>query len=364
MSDNPDGLESALEALFRWWNIPVTPETEEEPKIKKEVVPESEIRQLLQELQTPEVEVEKTVKKIHSILELTEEDLENGTYPEIRRMAALTEERAKFLPRFEAIPMVYRDYVGLHSQRINFVIWLNRPLFKEIFGEEFNDHYATLYASVHDILEWISPFWDIPTPIKMGLSKRSNEIMNIIERKLWEILIRSWPLVHPEYEYDRAMLEDMISKKTLESQVVSYFDKLDGFLTCYHEIIAGNTELREPFHNYINFFKDVRDRNKLPTLQAYLQWEWDTDKWDLALFNQIDDLIAQWDRIEDIFWSCTTTESMKENIDNDFWFAMYGAWKRLATLIPTYDARGIYSAEELLTRRGRVLVPPHWLYEK
>ncbi len=364
MNDIPSDLNNALQALFRWWEALKSKQEPQEPRIKKEEIPEGEIRTLLQELETPQAEIEKTVQKIHAILELTEEDLDNNTYPEIKRMTALTEERARLLPRFETIStMIYRDYVGLHSKRIELLIWFNRPLFKEIFGEEFNDHYATLYAGVHDILEWISPFWDIPTPIKKWLSPRSNKIMNIIERKLWEILIRSYPLVHPEHEYDRAMLEDMISKKTLESQVVSYFDKLDWFLACFHEIIAGNEEFRIPFSNYINIFKEIKSWESLPTLQKYILWEWNENQGDLALLNQVDSIIEQWERIDDIFWECDTTESMEKNIDNDFWFAMYWVWKNFVKMIPSYDTNGIIWGKKLLTQRWRTLNPPVWLYE-
>ena len=364
MSDNPDGLDASLAALFAWWSVPVTPEAKKEPKIKKEVVSENDIRVLLGELETPAAEVEKNVTKIQAILELTETDIEKNIHPGIRKMVALTEWRAHFLPRFASLPMIYRDYVGLHSRRLQFLILFNSDLLKEIFGEEFNDHYATLYADVHDILEWISPFWDIATPIKDWLSKKSDEIKDLVERKLWEIFIYSLPLVHWEHEYDRQMLEDMIDKETLESQVVSYFDKLDGFLACFHEIIAGNSKFREPFANYINIFKGIRDGKKLPALQTYLQWKWNESHWDLALLNQIDDLIAQWDRIDDIFWKCDSTELMKENIENDFWFHMYRVWKSFVHILSAYDRKGTISWEDLLTKRYRVLIPPEWLYDE
>ncbi|GEM_PF-6140985 len=34
------------------------------------------------------------------------------------------------------------------------------------------------------------------------------------------------------------IFEDIFEKKTIESQVVSYLDKLDGLLTCFHELVT------------------------------------------------------------------------------------------------------------------------------
>lgn len=356
----------AMQAMYAWianWDIQIPSHIHPDPKIKPEVVSDDDINILLNEIETPESEVETVRKLTQDILALTEQEALSGNNPALNRMIALTDDRAWYLPRFEDYEMVYRDYVGIHSERISLLCWTNRPLFKEIFWPDFNDHYLTLYARVHDILEWLSPFWDIPTPLKLSMTQRSKDVMDLVERKLWEIYIRRLPLAHGEYEYDEAMLEDMITKESLESQVLSYFDKVDGFITCFHELVAWNDTFLEPFHNYIAIFKDIKSGVKLPNLQVYFNWGSSSDTyWELKAFSAINDILAQEDRIEEFLWKCPTTESMKENISEDFWLPMYKVWKKYVKMMSTCYHTDMISWEDLLCQRGREIKAPNWLY--
>lgn len=358
-----------LEELFRWvidWTIELPSTIEPQSRIKPEIISDGDIDTLLREVETPESEIERVRGFTQEILLLSDEQATQDTSPKLSRMLYLTDERAKHIPRFEHIPMIYRDYVGVHSDRIMLLCWFNRwGLFRRIFWEDFNDHYLTLYAKVHDILEGLSPFWDIPTPLKLWLSNRSQEVMDIVERKLWEILISKIPLSEYWDEYDEDMLEDMITKKSLESQVLSYFDKVDWFIACFHELIAWNGNFREPFANYIAIFKDIKAWRKLPNLQVLFNWNWEEDEvGHIKNFWDIDAILEQENRIWEFFWKCPTSESMRENMDSDFWLPMYSSWKWISKQIPVISMwdSNLIPWEDMVCERGRKIVPPHWLY--
>lgn len=362
-------IPGTLEELFQWiqnGSITIPPHKEPEPKIKPEVISDHDINVLLNEIETPESKIEQVRKLTQEILSLTQEQATEKTSPELSRMLYLTDERAKHIPRFEHIPMVYRDYVGVHSDRIMLLFWLNRwVLFKQIFWDDFNDHYLTLYAKVHDILEGLSPFWDIPTPLKLWLSDRSQEVMDIVERKLWEILIAKIPLSDYWDEYDEAMLEDMITKRSLESQVLSYFDKVDWYITCFHELIAWNKDFLEPFNNYIAIFKDIKAWTKLANLQVLLDWDWEEDKvGHIKNFWNIDSILEQENRLDEFFWKCSTTELMIENIESDFWLPMYTSWKWIGKQIPVISIgdSNLISWEDMVCKRWREIIAPQGLY--
>lgn len=326
-------------------------------------IPIQEIEQLLREIKIPRDEFERIRRKTEEILLLSWDQVGNNMSDSLERDLQLTKDRSEHIPRFADIPMIYRDYVGIHSKRIMLLIGFERPFFKKVFWNEFNDHYLTLYAEIHDILEWLSPFWDVPTPLKLWLSKKSQEIMDTVERKLWEIYIQRVPLAHWEYEYDEAMLEDMITKKTLESQVLSYFDKVDWFLACFHELVAGNKDFLEPFWNYIAIFKDIKSWKKLPNISPLTHKKRDPDSFVDTLCD-IDTLLEQENRIHDFFWKCPTTDKMRENIEEDFWLPMYKAWKWIGKQIPAINFGNwcIISWEDMVCLREREVIPLNGLY--
>lgn len=196
----------------------------------------------------------------------------------------------------------------------------------------------------------------------MWLSKKSQTIMNSVEEKLWKILISRIPL-SGTFEYDEQSLRDMISKETIESQFVSYIDKLDGFMACFHELVAGNKDFLEPFFNYIKIFQDIKKGNSLPSLSPLFKFYHKGGGW-WEYFDplcDIDTILEQSKRIDKFFWKCNTTEKMKSTIEDDLGFPMYKLWKFFtkvsAVNIDSINTR-ILSWEQMLTERWRELWIP------
>ena len=233
--------------------------------------------------------------------------------------------RAKYLPRFAAIEnMIYRDYVWLHQQRASWFLIQAFSRIRTVFPDIRHD-YLQIFPAHHDIIEWISPFGNIATPLKWRLSTDSQNLLKEIEGKLWAIYFKSFPVMtFPEYTDE--VLKDIISTISIESKITSYFSKLDWLMTCFHELVAGNENFLEPFHNYINILKDIREWEKLAEIQPLLLREVNVRSKEDSVF-YIDNIIDQALRIDEFFWKCTTSESMKKNIGNDFGFRAYGRWK-------------------------------------
>lgn len=238
---------------------------------------------------------------------------------------ALTWLRAKYSPRFAAIEnMIYRDYLWIHQQRVAWFLGQAFSRIRETFPEIRLD-YIQIFPGRHDIIDWISPFWHISTPLKWKLWSDSKNLLNEIKQKLWAIYFKNFPIIgFPEHSDE--VLNDIISKVSIESKITSYFDKLDGLMTCFHELVAGNESFLEPFHNYINILRNIRDWEELPEIQQLLLRGSDISSKEDSVF-YIDNIIEQSSRIDKFFWKCTTSESMEENIRSDFGFPAYGKWK-------------------------------------
>jgi len=266
--------------------------------------------------------------------------------------------------------MVYRDFVGIHQQRVQVLLgawawWYIQYVFPHIRGLYMNE-----FAGIHDILEWISPFGDIPTPTKLTLSIESQQLVDTIEWKLGRIYFHQRPPMNFE-EYSEEFLKDMLSKKSIESKVTSYFDKLDWFMVSFHELVAGNIDFIEPFTNYIKIFQDIQKGSKLPELQVlfssqkqfleYLDssshqwWEDVVERMKQSQhFFDLETLLNQSQRLEEIIGKYTTSISMKENFEDDLWFPAYKVWKDTSKWVMFQTNPHYWWWEKILTKRWRL----------
>jgi len=332
----------------------------------------SRIDTLIQELQIPEKERIKVKEKINFILESSHWQIAMNMHHDF----TVTWWRAKYTPRFESIAnMVYRDFVWIHEQRVQMLSMQWSLEYVRHHFKNIRPQYLNLYAWIHDILEWISPFWDIPTPIKLALSPESNALLDEIEWKLGEVLFKIRPPLNQE-KYSPELLRDMLGKESIESKVTSYLDKLDGFMVVFHELVAWNRDFLVPFRNYINIFQDIKNWKKLPELQELFSGQdsflqsleftrqqktpevYESQKSSCHLFD-IDSILKQAHWIEDVIWRYPTTEAMRESFDDDAWFPAYGTWKQSAKHVMFQTNPNNWGFDKILIQRGRMPNIPH-----
>jgi len=91
-------------------------------------------------------------------------------------------------------------------------------------------------AKNHDMTEGLSPYGDIPTPLKLSLPPTSLTLLKEVELACLEILST---MDSGEYQMNpdeiiKTLLE-MENKETPEAQMVKYFDLLDAYMMSIHE---------------------------------------------------------------------------------------------------------------------------------
>lgn len=276
--------------------------------------------------------------------------------------------------------MIFRDYVAPHSERVAMIHTRSQYIFQYVFWESYDIAYGTFYAAIHDILEWVSPFWDIITTIKEWLSPSSERLVQLVEWKI-ALLVKQFFFdrrIHPQSpeNIDQAF-QDMFSKISLPSQAVSYIDKAcDGFMYTFHELVAGNEHFLEYFHNYIQRIRDIAHGKKLPNIQPLfsLSKEWYIKHlaeihgeypdlmehfWEIWHMYDVSTFLAQAERINEFFGKCPP-EKMHEHLEDDFWFPAYKIWKQTMLLLnPITQERKVIRPrwETLLTTPSRLIVP-------
>ncbi|HEX4104106.1 MAG TPA: YfbR-like 5'-deoxynucleotidase [Candidatus Paceibacterota bacterium] len=158
--------------------------------------------------------------------------------------------------------MFYRTNDWIHSLRVR---WLAEELlpvarshFKNIDSER-----ATCLALVHDDAEMI--MGDVQAGHKAIMSPRALSNVHHNEERAISLLAKRHPIkVDGKYDYGKLLLE-IYQKKTVEAQLVSYADKLDGYCESLHEVYAGNYSLLRSILFYTDFF--ARTDKTLPKLK-------------------------------------------------------------------------------------------------
>jgi HD containing hydrolase-like enzyme len=242
--------------------------------------------------------------------------------------------------RFRWMFMFYRDYVWVHCARIEKCIDISLPEINEMFWED-SYFYLKFLSRYHDISEWISPIWDIPTPFKIIASQQDRETLEQFEKTLIEIVLL-------KYNFDsksgkrtkREALVWYLEKQNIEDQFLSYLDKIDALFVCLHEISWGNKVCSKQknlprvsfvwkLHWYLDFLKDVKKWQKLPLLQSVLKTIVEKyPKSTLGLLSDINSLLKIEKLIPHI-WKVSRIHT-EDNITDDFWIPSYWAWKKVS----------------------------------
>ena len=183
--------------------------------------------------------------------------------------------------RFAWLDNIISDNVYSHQIRLSeFVDELS--FFLDLFNKDktnninINIGYLWTLALIHDDVEWVSIFKDIPTIIKMALSEQSKKILSIIDDSCINLLSKHQNnhLIFYTSEQLKNFYLDSENKITLEWQMLSFLDKVDGFMFTLHELFNWNRDFLEPFGNYLKILKDIKNnKNKYPEIRFLLDWD-------------------------------------------------------------------------------------------
>ncbi len=160
--------------------------------------------------------------------------------------------------------MYYRPDVWLHSQRVAWIVDSLWPAIKDVFPK-FDRSKARHLALVHDDAEMETG--DIQAGHKAVMSSWRLAQVAKNEEKAIVKLAKKYPFRIGDHSYRRLLL-DSLNKRSLESQVVSYADKVDAFCESLHEVLAGNMLFIEPIMFYTGMF--ARFDRKFPRLKPLL----------------------------------------------------------------------------------------------
>jgi 5'-deoxynucleotidase YfbR-like HD superfamily hydrolase len=193
----------------------------------------------------------------------------NKTIPDVSVFLRAGIETAESIQRWRGLHHTMKtiDTVWEHQDRVTNMI----PLcYDGIITtlDTFDFKKAGFMAKHHDMTEWLSPFGDIPTPLKLKLSPKLGTLLKKVESACLEILAT---MDNEEYKIDyhsvREILFEMENKQTPESQVVKYFDLLDAYMMSIHEYILWTTEFLERVEWYQKVFQKIYRGDYLPFLQ-------------------------------------------------------------------------------------------------
>lgn len=144
--------------------------------------------------------------------------------------------------------MFYRTNNLLHTRRVLALLEEILPYVLKLYPE-FDIRLTKLIAIHHDNHEIVMKGGDIPLQMKLMMNPEELEFLKQEEIVAIEILAKSYPKIIQGYNYKEIALR-AIFKNCIETQVVSFVDKIDGYCEAIHEVLAGNTIFLEPIINY------------------------------------------------------------------------------------------------------------------
>lgn len=143
----------------------------------------------------------------------------------------------KNLYRYSAFDlMFYRHNLWDHCQRVSWLVEELEPVVRTYY-KKYDAERARITALMHDDAERFTG--DIQARVKARASKHAESRMDKDEEKAVEELAAISPRMVGKYRY-KDLLMEMVERKTLEPQIVTYADKLDAFCESLHEVLAGN----------------------------------------------------------------------------------------------------------------------------
>lgn len=177
-------------------------------------------------------------------------------------------EALKSVFRFQGANMLYQTDLYVHSKRVFHIVnFLKKSLDGNYGLNSVNIDILGLMALIHDDLEPFHKMGDVPTHIKRNMSGQQRAEYDLENHKaLLRVEKKFGNIFGMDYI---TILKRVEEKKCLESQLVSYADKIDGFGEALHELSAGNEEFLDPVKRYKQIFENLQ--NELYFLSDFLK---------------------------------------------------------------------------------------------
>lgn len=190
--------------------------------------------------------------------------------------------------RFHQNDMIYAQNLNHHYFSCSSIIhkFKTKLNFLNINWEE-----ALNISEVHDDIEIITS--DIPSNLKLELSSEKQILLSNIEKEAAKYLYYNFNKEKINSNYLNLLIKS--NKKTcIESQIVSYADKIVGFSEMIHETLAGNLDLYK--NNVHNNYKKIFELlpNKLNHLDNFFE---SLNKLNFTRKERIDETIKNLEKI-------------------------------------------------------------------
>ncbi len=150
----------------------------------------------------------------------------------------------KKIHRFHIYPvMFYRTNLWRHSKRVARTVRFFGQRINQLYGNILDLLKAELMAEIHDDPELITG--DHQVCLKNLMTPEQLAALEEEAVQAAATLSRRFPSHICGYRYHELLLEQM-GRKTLESQLVQFADKLDACGEGFHELLAGNVVFATP----------------------------------------------------------------------------------------------------------------------
>jgi len=214
--------------------------------------------------------------------------------------------------RFEV--MYYRSNLWMHTHRMLWLVEALAPLAeKHLAGIDIEK--ARILALVHDDAEMITG--DMQASARKYMSSKELQDADRTEEQAAEELSAKYPKEVHGYTY-RDLLLSMVSKDTIEAQLVSYVDKLDAYNESLHEFHAGNISIIESVMFYVQALAHFP--KKFPALKEFMADQ-------SSPLTYLDDRTWRYEVKAEKYAHLAPYTS--ETIDTVTAFPFYNEWKRI-----------------------------------
>ncbi len=159
------------------------------------------------------------------------------------------DEALRRVTRWQLYPvMYYRTDLLTHSRRLSWHVRAAAPVLRELFGDAFDIERAIAVALVHDDHEVV--LGDVQLANKLRMTPEQMAKLETAERRAIDQTAARFPAQLGRYTY-RDLLLEKLELYTLESQVVTYLDKWEGYNEALHEVYGGNIVFVTPQTNHL-----------------------------------------------------------------------------------------------------------------
>ena len=164
------------------------------------------------------------------------------------------EEALKSTSRFRNYnPMFYRTNLWIHTRRVSWIVRELAPHVNRHYSPNFDLELAFTLSLVHDDAEIIKG--DTLLSEKLKMTDEELRDLSEVEEEAILVLKDRYPKEINGFNYEE-LLYQALEKDTLEAQIVSLCDKLDGFGESLHELFSGNEIFCHPVLEYIPILKE------------------------------------------------------------------------------------------------------------